>query len=231
MTGQQLSQVFAALADPTRRDIVARLTRGDATVGELATPYAMSMQAISKHLKVLEDAGLVTRGRDAQRRPVHLNAEVFEVMTTWIDRYRRQAEERYRRLDAVLAELRDDSETTTTQAERNRIMNTAPPSPKRRSRPTQLSRWSASPATSTPRLLRSCGPTPILSCSCAGSDRLDHAPSRLLGRPNRRQLALCGARVTARNSPSAAPSTRSPTTRSCRPSPGRACPTASRWRR
>ena len=113
MTEQQLSQVFAALADPTRRDIVARLTRGDATVGELAAPYAVSMQAISKHLKVLEDAGLVTRGRDAQRRPVHLRAEVFEVMTTWIERYRRQAEERYRRLDAVLAELRDDSATTT----------------------------------------------------------------------------------------------------------------------
>ncbi len=113
MTEQQLSQVFAALADPTRRDIVARLTRGDATVGELAAPYAVSMQAISKHLKVLEDAGLVTRGRDAQRRPVHLRAEVFEVMTTWIERYRRQAEERYRRLDVVLAELRDDSATTT----------------------------------------------------------------------------------------------------------------------
>ena len=110
MTDQQLSQVFAALADPTRRDIVARLTRGDATVGELAAPYAMSMQAISKHLKVLEDAGLVIRGRDAQRRPVHLRVEVFDVMTTWIERYRREAEERYRRLDAVLADLRD-SET------------------------------------------------------------------------------------------------------------------------
>ncbi len=113
MTEQQLSQVFAALADPTRRDIVARLTRGDATVGELAAPYAVSMQAISKHLKVLEDAGLVTRGRDAQRRPVHLRAEVFDLMTIWIERYRRQAEERYRRLDTVLAELRDDSATTT----------------------------------------------------------------------------------------------------------------------
>jgi DNA-binding transcriptional ArsR family regulator len=115
MTEQQLSQMFAALADPTRRDIVARLTLGDATVGELAAPYAVSLQAISKHLKVLEDAGLVTRGRDAQRRPVHLRAEVFEVMTTWIDRYQRQAEERYRRLDAVLVGLRDDSETTTNK--------------------------------------------------------------------------------------------------------------------
>lgn len=115
MTEQQLSQVFAALADPTRRDIVARLTRADATVGELAAPYSMSMQAISKHLKVLEDAGLITRSRDAQRRPVHLKVDVFDVMTTWIERYRQQAEERYRRLDAVLAELRDDSDTTTTE--------------------------------------------------------------------------------------------------------------------
>jgi DNA-binding transcriptional ArsR family regulator len=117
MTEQQLSHVFAALADPTRRDIVARLTRGDATVGELAAPYSMSMQAISKHLKVLEDAGLVSRGRDAQRRPVHLKVEVFDLMTTWIERYRREAEERYRRLDAVLAELRRDSETTPSKRE------------------------------------------------------------------------------------------------------------------
>ena len=99
----QLSQVFAALADPTRRDMVARLCAGDATVGELAAPYDVSMQAVSKHLKVLEGAGLVTRGRDAQRRPVHLEAEVFDLMTKWIERYRREAEERYQRLDAVLA--------------------------------------------------------------------------------------------------------------------------------
>jgi len=108
----QLSQVFAALADPTRRDMVARLTTGDATVGELAAPYDVSMQAVSKHLKVLETAGLVTRGRDAQRRPVHLEAEVFDLMTKWIERYRQQAEERYRRLDAVLAAM---NETENTQ--------------------------------------------------------------------------------------------------------------------
>ena len=102
MTADGLSKVFAALADPTRRDIVARLARGDATVGQLAEPYDMSLQAVSKHLKVLEEAGLVTRSRDAQRRPVHLDAEVFDLMTTWIERYRRQAEERYRRLDALL---------------------------------------------------------------------------------------------------------------------------------
>jgi DNA-binding transcriptional ArsR family regulator len=103
----ELSKVFAALADPTRRDIVARLAQGDATVGQLAEPYAMSLQAVSKHLKVLQDAGLVTRGRDAQRRPVHLETEVLDVMTTWIERYRREAEERYRRLDDVLAAMPD----------------------------------------------------------------------------------------------------------------------------
>jgi DNA-binding transcriptional ArsR family regulator len=102
----QLSRAFQALADPTRRDLVARLaTGGDATVGELAAPYAVSVQAVSKHLKVLEDAGLVSRSRDAQRRPVHLEAEVFDLMTRWIERYRQQAEERYRRLDDVLAAM------------------------------------------------------------------------------------------------------------------------------
>lgn len=101
----QLSKVFAALADPTRRDLVARLTVGDTTVGELAKPYDISVQAISKHLKVLQDAGLVTKTRQAQKRPVHLEAQVFDLMTAWIERYRRQAEERYARLDAVLADL------------------------------------------------------------------------------------------------------------------------------
>ena len=103
----QLSRVFAALADPTRRDLVARLTKADATVGELAEPYDVSLQAISKHLKVLEESGLVTRSRDAQRRPVHLEAEVFDLMTKWIERYRRAAEERYRRLDDVLKNIPD----------------------------------------------------------------------------------------------------------------------------
>src|SRR4051794_25341204 len=104
----QLSKVFAALADPTRRDMVSRLCERDATVGELAAPYDVSMQAVSKHLKVLEGAGLVTRGKDAQRRPVHLEAEVFDLMTKWIERYRQQAEERFGRLDAVLADLNDE---------------------------------------------------------------------------------------------------------------------------
>ena len=100
-----LSKVFAALADPIRRDMVARLAGTDATVGELAEPYDVSMQAVSKHLKVLEAAGLVSRSREAQRRPVHLEPDVLDLATMWIERYRRQAEERYRRLDAVLAEM------------------------------------------------------------------------------------------------------------------------------
>ena len=103
-----LSQMFGALADPTRRDLVARLTDGDATVGQLAAPYRVSVQAISKHLKVLEQAGLVSRGAPGHRSPVHLEAEVFELMTKWIDRYRRRAEAQYRRLDAVLAELNEE---------------------------------------------------------------------------------------------------------------------------
>src|SRR3982751_242633 len=102
-----LSRVFSALADPTRRDIVARLAVGDATVNELAAPYDVTVQAVSKHLKVLEDAGLVSRSREAQRRPVHLEANVFDLMTKWIERYRQQAEERYRRLDDVLRDMPD----------------------------------------------------------------------------------------------------------------------------
>ena len=114
MAADPLSRVFAALADPTRRDMVARLAVSDATVGQLAGPYDVSVQAVSKHLRVLEDAGLVTRSRDAQRRPVHLEAEVLDLMTAWIERYRRQAEERYRRLDDVLASMPDGDTDTTT---------------------------------------------------------------------------------------------------------------------
>jgi DNA-binding transcriptional ArsR family regulator len=109
MSDDQLSRIFAALAEPTRRDMVARLAVDDATVGQLAAPYEMSVQAVSKHIRVLEDAGLVTRSRDAQRRPVHLQAEVFDLMTKWIERYQRQAEERYQRLDSVLADLQGNS--------------------------------------------------------------------------------------------------------------------------
>lgn len=102
-----LTKVFAALADPTRRDIVTRLAVADATLGELAKPYDVSVQAVSKHLQILESAGLVTKSKDAQRRPAHLEAEVFDLMTRWIERYRRQAEQRYRRLDAVLAGIQE----------------------------------------------------------------------------------------------------------------------------
>ncbi|MFI9535174.1 ArsR/SmtB family transcription factor [Nocardia fusca] len=104
---EQLNRVFAALADPTRRNLVARLADADASVGELAEPYDMSLQAISKHVRVLEEAGLVTRSREAQRRPVHLNAQVFGLMTKWIERYRLKAEERYQRLDALLNSMTD----------------------------------------------------------------------------------------------------------------------------
>jgi len=100
-----LSRVFSALADPTRRDLVARLAVADATVNELAEPYDVTVQAVSKHLKVLEDAGLVSRSREAQRRPCHLEAEVLDLMTKWIERYRQAADERYARLDAVLARM------------------------------------------------------------------------------------------------------------------------------
>ena len=108
MADDQLSRIFAALADPTRRDMVARLAAGDATVGELADPYDVSVQAVSKHIKVLADAGLVSQTKDAQRRPCHLEAEVFDLMTKWIERYRQQAQERYERLDDVLADLRGE---------------------------------------------------------------------------------------------------------------------------
>ena len=117
MADDPLSRVFAALADPTRRDMVTRLAVGDATVGELADPYEVSMQAVSKHIRVLTDAGLVSKSKDAQRRQCHLEAEVFDLMTTWIERYRRQAEARFDRLDAVLAQLnaRDTARRPTTR--------------------------------------------------------------------------------------------------------------------
>ncbi len=111
---EALSAAFQALADPTRRDIVARLSDGDATLSELAASYDVSIQAVSKHIGVLEQAGLVSKTKDAQRRPIHLEAEVFDLMTKWIERYRRQAEQRYRRLDRVLAEMPDDPTTSTS---------------------------------------------------------------------------------------------------------------------
>ncbi|GGR13902.1 ArsR/SmtB family transcription factor [Agromyces mediolanus] len=102
----RLDRAFLALADPVRRRIVARLSRGPATVNELAEPFSISKQAVSKHIQVLEHAGLVTRSRDAQRRPVHLDPAALEALTAWIDRYRLIHEQRFRSLDALLA---DDS--------------------------------------------------------------------------------------------------------------------------
>jgi DNA-binding transcriptional ArsR family regulator len=97
-----LDRAFMALADPARRRIIARLSRGPATVNELAEPFAITKQAISKHIQVLEHAGLVTRSRDAQRRPVHLNPARLEALTAWIDRYRLVKEQQFRSLDAAL---------------------------------------------------------------------------------------------------------------------------------
>ncbi|MCG7309559.1 helix-turn-helix transcriptional regulator [Brachybacterium sp. ACRRE] len=104
MDDDELTRAFAALADPTRRDLVSRLALGDAAVGDLAAPYDMSLQAVSKHIAVLERAGLVTRSRDAQRRPVRLDAEALGELTGWIDRHRRAAEARMSRLEDVLAD-------------------------------------------------------------------------------------------------------------------------------
>lgn len=131
MNDDRLSRVFAALADPTRRDIVARLADGDATVNELAAPYDVSVQAVSKHIKVLQEAGLVSRARDAQRRPCHLEADVLDLTTRWIERYRRQAEQRFRRLDAVLADLDRADPGTSGPADPGR---TAPAAPEQRNR-------------------------------------------------------------------------------------------------
>jgi DNA-binding transcriptional ArsR family regulator len=103
----RLDRAFAALADPVRRRIIARLSRGPATVNELAEPFEITKQAISKHIQVLEQAGLVTRSRDAQRRPVHLEPAQLEALTAWIDRYRLQSEEQYRRLDALLDQVKE----------------------------------------------------------------------------------------------------------------------------
>ncbi|MCS5720753.1 metalloregulator ArsR/SmtB family transcription factor [Herbiconiux sp. CPCC 203407] len=98
-----LDRAFLALADPVRRRIVARLSRGSATVNELAEPFAITLQAVSRHIRVLEEAGLVTRTRDGQRRPVHLAPAALEPLTAWIDRYRLIHEQRFRTLDALLA--------------------------------------------------------------------------------------------------------------------------------
>ncbi|WP_101525215.1 ArsR/SmtB family transcription factor [Nocardioides houyundeii] len=126
MAADPLSRAFSALADPTRRDLVARLTTGDATVNELAAPYEVSLQAVSRHLRVLEEAGLVSRSREAQRRPVHLEAEVLDLMTKWIERYRRQAEERFQRLDSVLEQMQEQEQDRATPVDADVREGTAP---------------------------------------------------------------------------------------------------------
>ena len=104
-----LSSTFAALADPTRRAILARLVSGEATVSELAEPFEMSLPAISKHLKVLERAGLIARGREAQYRPCRIDPAPLKDVSIWVDRYRQMWEQRFDRLEAYLQELQDSA--------------------------------------------------------------------------------------------------------------------------
>jgi DNA-binding transcriptional ArsR family regulator len=104
---KRLDRAFTALGDPVRRALVARLSRGDATVNELAEPFAITKQAVSRHIHVLEAAGLITRSKDAQRRPCHLDAAALEELTSWIDTYRLAIERRYRTLDAILETMEE----------------------------------------------------------------------------------------------------------------------------
>jgi DNA-binding transcriptional ArsR family regulator len=110
MPTDRLSATFAALADPTRRAILARLARGEATVTELAAPFAISLPAISKHLKVLERAGLIERGREAQWRPCRLQAEPLREVDDWVEQYRRHWEESFDRLSEYLRQLQQKEE-------------------------------------------------------------------------------------------------------------------------
>lgn len=112
---QRLDATFAALADPTRRAILARLALGEASVLELAKPFAMSQPAVSKHLKVLERAGLISRGRDRQRRPSRLEAKPLAEANKWIERYRRIWEANFQRLDILLEEMKADKKRKRTR--------------------------------------------------------------------------------------------------------------------
>ncbi|MBO1740809.1 helix-turn-helix transcriptional regulator [Leifsonia sp. TF02-11] len=109
---ERLDRAFQALSDSVRRAIITRLSSGPATVNELAEPFAITTQAVSRHIRVLEEAGLVTRSRDAQRRPVHLRPGALEELTSWIDRYRLIHEQRFRTLDTVLGALADADTST-----------------------------------------------------------------------------------------------------------------------
>ena len=128
-SGYNLDTIFAALADPTRRAILARLATGEATVNELAEPFDMSQPAISKHLKVLERAGLITRGREAQRRPRRLEPGPLTEATDWIERYRKIWQANYQRLDALLREMKSAQKKTV-----DALVNEKP-KPRKRKRP------------------------------------------------------------------------------------------------
>jgi len=114
----RLDATFAALADPTRRAILARLATGEASVTELAEPFAMSQPAISKHLKVLERAGLISRGRDAQRRPRRLEARPLAEVNQWLENYRRYWEQSFQQLDAVLEDLKTQGKQKSARRKR-----------------------------------------------------------------------------------------------------------------
>lgn len=119
MTEDQLSNTFAALADPTRRAILARLASGEASVSELAQPFEMSLPAVSKHLKVLERAGLIARSRDAQWRPCHLQPAPLKEVADWVEHYRQFWEESFDRLDEYLRELKKAKKTKERKHDRN----------------------------------------------------------------------------------------------------------------
>jgi DNA-binding transcriptional ArsR family regulator len=105
---ERLDRAFSALGDPVHRQLIARLSRGPATVNELAEPFSITLQAISRHVQVLEAAGLITRSRNGQQRPCHLDAAALEELTSWIDTYRLDLERSYRRLDAVLDSMKKE---------------------------------------------------------------------------------------------------------------------------
>lgn len=117
MTADALSLTFSALADPTRRSILARLASGEATVKELAEPFKISLPAISKHLKVLEHAGLIARGRDAQWRPARLEAAPLKDISEWVERYRQNWEESFNRLDDYLQEVQKRNSEADSESE------------------------------------------------------------------------------------------------------------------
>lgn len=120
MTSDRLSATFAALSDPTRRAILARLALGETSVSKLAVPFAMSLPAVSKHLKVLERAGLITRGRDAQMRPCKIEVNALKEADDWLEEYRRMWEQRLDRLENYLQTLQADEATKAKPKEKKR---------------------------------------------------------------------------------------------------------------